>query len=154
MPRLRRLAKRVVKHCYGRKRFQVQPLHDPPPRNLPKSRTEGSTPFDVIGIDFAGPIKHGGKCKTEEKAYVVLYSCCLTRGIFLEELPSLETGEFIKSFKRLIARRGRPSLVYSDNGSTFTAAAKWLKKVKEDEKSHPFLSDQSITWRFNVNRAP
>ena len=99
VPRLRRLAKRLVKHCYGCMRFQAQPLHDPPPGDLPKSCTEGSTPFDVIGVDFAKPIKYGGKCKTEEKAYVVLYSCCLTRGIF-----QLRRGKIShdKSFKRLI----------------------------------------------------
>ena len=154
VPRLQQPAKRVVKHCFGCKRFQSQLLHDPSPGDLPKSYTEGSTPFDVIGVDFAGPIKYSGKCKTEKKAYIVLYSCCLTCGIFLEVLPSLETGEFIKSFKRLIANRGRPALVYSDNGSTFTAEAKWLTKVKEEEKSHSFLSDQSITRRFNVSRAP
>ena len=68
-------------------------------------------------------------------------------------LPSLGTGEYIKSFKRLIARRDRPSLVHSDNGSTFTAAAKWLTKVKEDEDFYSFLSDQSFTWCFNVSRA-
>ena len=107
---------------------------------MPKSRTEGSTPFDVIGVDLAGPIKYGGKCKTEEKVYVVLYSCCLTRGIFLKVLPSQETGEFIKSFK--------------DKVSTFTVAAKWLTKVKEDKKFHSFVSNQSITWRFDASRAP
>ena len=121
---------------------------------MPKSRTEGSTPFDVIGVDLAGPIKYGGKCKKEEIVYVVLYSCCLTRGIFLKVLPSQETGEFIKSFKRLIARRGRSSLVYSDKVSTFTVAAKWLTKVKEDKKFHSFVSNQSITWRFDASRAP
>ena len=107
-----------------------------------------------VGVDLAGPIKYGGKCKTEEKVYVVLYSCCLTRGIFLKVLPSQETGEFIKSFKRLIARRGRSSLVYSDKVSTFTVAAKWLTKVKEDKKFHSFVSNQSITWRFDASRAP
>lgn len=39
VPSLRRLAKRVVKHFYGCKRFQAQLLPDPPPGDLPKSRT-------------------------------------------------------------------------------------------------------------------
>lgn len=108
----------------------------------------------MIGVDFAGPVKYRYKRKEERKAYVVLYSCSLTRGVFLELLPSLETGDFIKSLKRFIARRGRPSKVYSDNGKTFVAAAKWLKKVQKDEKFHSFLSDQSITWQFNLSRAP
>ena len=154
MPRLRRLAKSVVKHCWGCKRFHAVPVSAPPTGNLPTERTEGTVPFNVIGVDFAGPIKYSGKRKTEKKAYVALYSCCLTRGVFLEVLPNLETEEFIQSFKRFIARRGRPSVVYSDNGSTFVAAAKWLKNVRKDEKFHEFLSDQTITWRFNASRAP
>lgn len=84
----------------------------------------------------------------------MLYSCSLTRGVFLELLPSLETTELIKSLKRLITRRGRPSKIYSDNGQTFVAAAKWLKKVQKNERFHSFLSDQSIIWQFNLSRAP
>ena len=68
VPRLLWLAKRVVKQCYGCKRFQAQPLHYPSPGHLLKSRTEGSTLFDVIGVDFAGHMKHDGKCEKEEKA--------------------------------------------------------------------------------------
>ena len=83
-----------------------------------------------------------------------MYSCGLTREVFLELLTSLETGEFMKSLKQFIARRGRPSKVYSDNGQTFVAAAKWLKKVQKDEEFHAFLSDQSIVWQFNLSRAP
>ena len=65
-----------------------------------------------------------------------------------------DKGVFIQSLKRLIARRGRPSKVYSDNGRTFVAAAKWLDKVRKDEKFNDFLSKQSITWQFNLSRAP
>ena len=154
VPRLRRLTKKVIKKCFGCKRFRAVAAKCPPPGLLPRTRTEGATPFNVIGVDFAGPVKYLGKGKKEGKAYVVLYSCSLTRGVFLELLPSLETREFLKSFKRLVARRGRPSLVYSDNGSTFVAAAKWLKKVRKDEELNEFLSNQSISWRFNLSRAP
>ena len=128
VPRLRKLVKRTLKKCWGCKRFRAVPVHSPPQAPLPRERTEGDTPFSVIGVDFAGPVKHLQKPKREQKAYVVLYSCSLTRGVFLELLPSLETGEFIKSLKRLIARRGRPSKVFSDNGKTFVAAAQWLSK--------------------------
>ena len=92
--------------------------------------------------------------KREQKAYVVLYSCSLTRGVFLDLLSSLETKEFIQSLKRLIARRGRPSKVYSDNGKTFVAVAKWLGKVRKDEKFNDFLSQQSIIWQFNLSHTP
>ena len=130
------------------------PIRSPPAGLLPKDRTEGDSPFRVIGVDFAGPIKYLKSQKTEGKAYVVLYSCSLTRAVLLELLMSLETAEFIQSLKRFIARRGRPSKVYSDNGKTFVAAAKWLAKVQRDEKFNNFLCENSITWQFNLSRAP
>ena len=139
VPHLRKLVRSILKSCWGCKQFRVIPAQSPPPGLLPRERTEGNTPFNVIGVDFAGPVKYLQKPKREQKAYVVLYSCSLTRGVFLELLSSLETKEFIQSLKRLIARRGRPSKVYSDNGKTFVAAAKWLEKVRKDEKFNDFL---------------
>ena len=144
IPRLQKLTKRVARKCSGCKRFQAVAFANLPPAPLPRERTEGNTPFNVIGVDFAGPGKYRDKHKEEQKAYVVLYSCSLTRGVFLELLPSLETTELIKSLKPLIARRGRPSKIYSDNSQMFVAAAKWLKIVQKDERFHSFLSDQSI----------
>ena len=153
VPRLRKLARKVITRCYGCKKFRAVPLKTPPPGLLPKTRTEKSSPFCVIGVDFAGPVRYRTKSKVR-KSYVALYSCSLTRAVFLVLLPSLETREFIKSFKQLIARRGRPSLIYSDNGSTFVAAAKWLKSVRKDEVLNDFLREYEIPWRFNLSRAP
>ena len=101
VPRLRKLAKQVVKACSGCKRFQATP----PPGLLPTDRTEGNTPFEVIGVDFAGPLKYRVRSKKEGKAYLALYACSLTRGLFLKVLPNLETSEFLRSLKGLTARR-------------------------------------------------
>jgi hypothetical protein len=92
--------------------------------------------------------------KQEGKAYLALFACSLTRGVHLELVKSLETEEFLKSFKRFVARRGRPTLVYSDNGTTFKAAATWLKRVREDEKFHTALCNQEICGHFNLAKAP
>ena len=152
--RLRKLDKKTVKNCSGCKRSQTLALKNPPTAPLPSERTEGTTHFNVIGVDFAGPVKYRSKRKEERKAYVVLYSCSLTRRVFLELLPSLETSDFIQSLKRFSARRGRPSKVYSDNGKTFVAAAKWLKRAPSDERFNSFLSEHAIQWQFNLSRAP
>ena len=152
VPRLRKLT--FLRAVGGCKRFRAIPAQDPPSGLLPREGTEGNTPFKVIGVDFAGPVKYLKKPKREQKAYVVLYNCSLTPGVFLELLSSLETKEFIQSLKRLLARQGRPSKVYSDNEKTFVAAAKWLEKVRKDEKFNDFLSQQSIIWQFNLSRAP
>lgn len=153
IPRLRKLAKIVILTCYGCKRFRARPADTPPPGRLPRCRTEQSTPFAVIGVDFAGPVKYRLRGR-EAKSYVALFSCSLTRAVFLDLLPSLETKEFIKSLKRFIARRGKPSIIYSDNGSTFIAASKWLKCVRKDEELNSFFCNHNISWRFNLSRAP
>jgi transposase InsO family protein len=154
IPKLRSLVKRVRSKCHGCSRFRSQAYSRPPPGNLPPSRTKGSTPFQVLGVDFAGPIRYQTKAKAERKAYLVLYGCSLTRAVHLDLLRSLELGEFLPSLRELIARRGRPEIIYSDNGSTFKAAERWLKRVQRDERFHEFLSDRRIEWRFNLSRAP
>ena len=105
-------------------------------------------------ITLHGPIRYRTKGKAEKKAYLVLYGCSLTRAVHLEILRSMEVVEFIPSLKRLIARRGRPKIIYSDNAKTFIAANKWLKRAQKDEKLHHFLVVNKIEWRFNLSRAP
>lgn len=153
IPRLRRLVKRLINRCAGCKRFQAMAMASPPPGLLPRSRTEGTTPFEVIGVDYAGPLMYKTK-KKEQKSYVLLYTCSLIRAIYLDLLPTLELDEFLRSFKKFIARRGRPTRVYSDNGSTFVGAASWLRKVMKDEKFNDFLAKNGIQWQFNLSRAP
>lgn len=154
VPRLRRLTKGIVKSCHGCRRFQAQAFSSPPQGDLPKDRTEGSSPFQVVGVDYAGPIKYRISKNREGKAYIVLYACSLTRAVYLEPTKTLETEEFIGTLKRLIARKGRPEKIYSDNGKTFVGAAKWLNKVMKDERLHDFLAKINVKWQFNLSRAP
>ena len=58
-----------------------------------------------------------------------------------------------KKFKRLIARRGRPEKIYSDNGKTFVGAEKWLKQVMRDEKTQDYLAHENVKRQFNLSRA-
>ena len=46
------------------------------------------------------------------------------------------------------------SLIYSDNGSTFVAAAKWLQTVRKDEELNDLLRDYKISCRFNLSPSP
>lgn len=89
VPRLRALTKRVIKSCcWGCKRFQAQAYQCPPPGSFPLAHTQGVTPYETIGVDFAGPIKYRVMQKTEGKCYLVLYACSLTRGVYLDLIPS------------------------------------------------------------------
>ena len=77
VPRLSQLIKRLIKHCHGCKRFHVSAFANPPSGYLPTGRTEGTSPFQVVGIDYAGPIKYRNGRNKEGKAYIVLYACSL-----------------------------------------------------------------------------
>ena len=154
VPRLRQMTKRVRSRCWGCKKFRVKAYQSPPPGILPSTRTQGSTPFEVLGVDFAGPIRYHTRKKAEKKAYLALFGCSLTRAVHLELLKSLVLGDFIACLKRFVARRGKPKVIYSDNGSTFKAASTWLKKVEKDERLNSNLADLSIRWIFNLSRAP
>ena len=146
IPRLRRLVRKIRNQCYGCKRFRLSAYAKPTTGILPTTRTQGANPYQVIGVDYAGPIRYRKRNGRDGKSYVLLYACSLTRGIYLDLLPSLELTEFI--------RRGRPERIYSDNGGTFIGAARWMKAVSEDERIHNFLSVHQISWQFNLSRAP
>ena len=75
-------------------------MASPPPGLLPTSRTEEATSLEVIGVDYAEPLLYRAKNKKERKAYVLLYTCSLTRAVYLDLLPTLEMDEFISSCEK------------------------------------------------------
>jgi len=79
VPRLRHLVKKMTKNCWGCKQFQATAMAAPPPGPLPTNRTEGTTAFEVAGVDFAGPICCRKGSNSEGKAYIALFACSLTQ---------------------------------------------------------------------------
>ena len=71
VPKLRRMVKKTRSDCFGCVKFRSQAYQKPPPGNLPATRTEGSEPFQVLGVDFAGPIRYQSKTRAQKKAYLV-----------------------------------------------------------------------------------
>ena len=67
VPQLRQLTKTVIRGCYGCKKFHITAFSNPPAGKLPPDRTEESAPFQVVGLDFAGPIGYKLKTKKQEK---------------------------------------------------------------------------------------
>eukprot|EP00794_Sanderia_malayensis_P011523 gene11523-biopygen9194 len=129
VPRLRQLVKKLRLKCAGCKRFHAKAFVCPPPGILPKDRTEGNRPFEVISIDYAGPIRYKCKGQIERKAYILLFTCSLTRAVYIETVTDMTVEQFIPCLKGLIARRRRPSNIYSDNAKTFISGAKKLKVI-------------------------
>ncbi|XP_072398091.1 uncharacterized protein [Diabrotica undecimpunctata] len=129
---------------------------------LPKDRLSSRLPFEVTGVDYAGPLliksRTGRGCKIS-KAYICLFICAVTKAIHIELVCDLSKEYFLLALKRFVARRGMPSQVLIDNGSNFIAASNELCELgrflsqNENEISESCHKD-NINWKFNPPYGP
>ena len=99
-------------------------------------------PFSAVGVDLAGPIyRKDTSGKNSLKTWLVLFTCAVVRAVYIELVESQSADDFMKAFERFSARRGKPEIVYSDNGLNFKCALR-------------ILTSRGIRWKFNVQRAP
>ncbi|XP_046583554.1 uncharacterized protein LOC124290772 [Haliotis rubra] len=119
---------------------------------LPKERvTPHKPPFTYVGVDCFGPflVKRG---RSLVKRYGCLFTCLTVRAIHIEKLDSMETDSFINALTRFEARRGKPEIIRSDNGTNFKGANQELKQaIRELDQSKIYNSmlDRDIQWIFN-----
>ena len=59
----------------------------------------------------------------------------------------------MRCLNQFTSRRGRPSLIVSDNAKTFKAASKLVRNLHDDELSG-YLTNNCIKWRFNLEKSP
>ncbi|GBM98590.1 hypothetical protein AVEN_215100-1 [Araneus ventricosus] len=63
-------------------------------------------------------------------------------------ITSLTTEVFLQSLRRFIARRGRPTIIYSDNGTNFKGAERLLHALYWDGILSK-AAEEKIQWKFN-----
>ncbi|KRY64048.1 hypothetical protein T4A_10325, partial [Trichinella pseudospiralis] len=113
----RSAVKRVLRRCVVFRKENARCLNQIM-APLPKNRLVETHAFDSVGIDFAGPlyVKEG---RTVTKIYICLFTCMATRAIHLEPTSDMTAQSFLAAFRRFISRRGKPSVVQTDNFRTF-----------------------------------
>ena len=131
--------------------------------NLPKERLWlEEHPFTYTGVDFFGPFnvkytRGTRSTKATIKRYGVLFTCLTIRAVHLEIAGDLSTDKFMLALRRFIARRGKPKIMMSDNGTNFVGANKELQtSLQEPDQSKIVfcLTDYNIEWKFNPPIAP
>ncbi|XP_043199160.1 uncharacterized protein LOC122368905 [Amphibalanus amphitrite] len=141
VPRSRQTVRQTIHGCARCRVFRLKPLSQER-APLPKERVCGGAPFSRIGVDLGGPLYFKDGEKSEPvKAYFVLFTCTAVRAVHLELVETLSTEDFLAAFERFVARRGKPTVVFSDNATNFRGAASRLTHL-------------GVTWKFNVPRAP
>ncbi|XP_074643977.1 uncharacterized protein LOC141900828 [Tubulanus polymorphus] len=142
------------KLCHTRKELGINQKVAP----LPRSRLLVSLRcFFSCAVDYGGPFTTKITRRCTAKRYLCLFTCMATRAVHLEMAYSLDTAGFLLAFSRMVARRGKPSVMTSDNGTNFTAGEKELRQLVQmldkDEIKMKGAS-QGIKWKFNPPAAP
>lgn len=92
VPKGRQTVKKCLKSCLICKRWNSRPYFYPNSPPLPNARTEPSRPFSHVGIDLAGPFRTRSCENTEQKRWILLATCMVTRAVHLESQQSQRTG--------------------------------------------------------------
>ncbi|XP_011255126.1 uncharacterized protein LOC105250635 [Camponotus floridanus] len=125
--------------------------------NLSTHRIATAKPFSFTGVDFCGLIfVHEGRHKNSKhiKADIAVLvwpqKLCIWRSY-------LSMDAFLNAFKRFISRRGKPSDVFSDNGTLSVSIGIWKTSEsyshKKISKIIDTTSSERMKWHFIPLRA-
>ena len=144
----RKLVRNLLRKCIVCRKIEGKCYAYPPSPPLTALRLKDTHPFDTTGVDNFGPlfvkeVFYEKKDNSMYKAWVTLYTCASTRAILLDLVPRPNSTSFINSFRRMIARRGCPNNIISDNGKNFISV-----------ETQSFATNLGIKWDLNLPLAP
>ncbi|XP_070167585.1 uncharacterized protein [Polyergus mexicanus] len=130
--------------------------------DLPRTRVNPARPFQIAGVDCAGPVflrTSPGRGHKRSKAFLVVFVCFSTKAVHLDVASSYTAEAFIAAFRRFTARRGPCSELYSDCGTNFVGADAELRRLfaasaREGQSITDEMANNRVVWRFNPPAAP
>lgn len=150
----------AVKRCFSKCVLcQVREARARPPLmgQLPVARTESGRPvFHNTMVDYFGPL-FVKVLRSTPKRWGVIFNCMASRAVHLELSDSLDTHDMIDAFVRFASLRGKPSHLWSDNGTNFVGAEKEMRlgmQAWQQEKITGVLAVIGVEWHFGIPGAP
>ena len=133
--------KKITLNCHTC-RQQRQLPSQPKMADLPNVHFSAK-PADIknVGIDYCGRYQVFSGKKPIQR-YICLITCLVVRVVHLETVPDISTEKFLMATDRFCSRRGKPEVIYSNNGTNFQGAANILHDLARR------VSTRSIDWRF------
>ena len=147
-PKLRRQIREIIFKCILCRSLIGRPFKYPEHPPLDFYRTKCSRPFYMCGVDFIGPFQVHGSSEIE-KAYIIIFSCLVSRALYLVLVSDRRTETFLRAVRELSARHCEPVLFISDNEGAFKAANNVLKYISESSS----FQNTKIHWKFLPSRA-
>ena len=153
---LRNALRSIKSKCIKCRKQAVQPIH-PHMADLPKERVEGSVyPFKNTGVDYFGPLEVT-VLRRPVKHWCCLFTCLVTRAVHIEVVNGLDTDACMMAITRFMARRGKPHIIISDNGTNFVGAAREFRECFNEWDRDAVcerLANSRVIWKFNPPGAP
>jgi len=163
IPNIKNLVKTIMHQCLTCYRFKAQTTQQLM-GELPSTRVHPFRPSLTTGVDYAGPISlrlGTPRSKTITKGYIAIFVCFVTKAVHIEVVTSLTTEIFLAALRHFIACRGKPRIIYSDNGTNFQGAAneiheiyKMLQCLPHMAKAQDFLATERCNGKFIPPHGP
>ncbi|XP_068739253.1 uncharacterized protein [Montipora capricornis] len=150
----RKFVKKLLYKCVICQKLEGKPHQAPPSPPLLEFKVKECPPFAYTDVDFAGPLYVKNHTGRQQRVWICLNTCYVTRAIHFDLVPSLATSALLRSLRRFSARHGTPLLMVSDNGNTFKSAAPEIKRLMNDPEVKQYFAKARMKWCFNLKKAP
>ena len=136
--KLRNTLRKIESSCLVCRRRKAETL-SPMISDLPQERLSfRKPPFTMTDVGYFGPLCVTVR-RSSEKRWGFLFTCLTIRAVHLDVVPSLDTNSCVMGILRFAARRRTPSVIWSDNGTSFVGSAtelvenirKWNEQAPE-----------------------
>ena len=126
---------------------------------LPGERLKPAPPWSNTGLDLFGPFHLKGVVnkRSTGKGYGVIFTCLVTRAVFIDIATDYSTDAFLLVFRGFVSIRGYPSKIFSDSGSQLKSAAKEISEMFDSlgwAKVKEVGIINGLEWKFSPEDAP
>ena len=131
----RHFVRKTIHRCSVCKRQECKSCRGNPPPPLPDYRVQQSRPFQLTGVDFAGPLFSKTSDTTgTSKVWLSLYTCSTSRAVNLDLVIDMTTDTFIRSFRCFASNEVCRPEWYQDyqvcsQAPQTNSGEPWVKKV-------------------------
>ena len=150
----RRFVQKILHKCVTCCKVQGPFYSVPPAPPLPEFRVLKSRPWRGTGLDYLGHFW----CKDEKgskfKAWLILYTCGVTRAIHLEAVRSRSVKDFLDANSRFMDSEGIPLSFISDHEGAFKKGSILYEQVAKSSRVRKEFNKNRISWNFYTEKSP